>query len=175
MSKPLVIQDYGRVKEMTFPSAWIESPGQEADLAGPSTITAFHIDFPEAQFGFYNRGRAINRYVAVEFMTVMQMTEHQLTPYEIEIVAPVLRTMADEQSFTIKKLETVNINGECLLKLDGLWHQSDLLELGYFINVDDRFEIVQELHYCAPEAYFDSLLPEVLESILSIKWKPVFR
>ncbi len=174
MNEQLEIENYGRVKTMQFPAGWLQDKNELNEHSISQIISVHHPDFEKVQFGFYNRGRAINRYIALEFITVLQMSEHTLTPYEEEVVEPILRTLADTESFKQESIKTVLLNGTCVLQIEGLWLRSGLQERGYFFNVDERAEFVQELHFFAPVSEFERFLPQISKCLDSIAWHPEY-
>ncbi len=171
MNEKLMVENYGSIKTMPFPPGWKQDESNLNSDKPRHVVAVHHPTFEKVQFGFYNRGQAISRYIAIEFSTVLQMTPHALTAYEIEIIEPILRTLADPSSFKIESIETILLNGRTVIKVEGLWLISGLRERGYFFAADDRGEYVQELHFFAPRTEYEDLLPQIMECVNSIKWQ----
>lgn len=170
MSTKLTVENCGRVKQLTFPAGWIEDTPEQLALSSSDVLSVRHPELEKVKLGLFYRGVPVNRYIAVEFLTVLQMAPHVLTEYEMEIVAPVLRTMADTESFAVESLETIDVNGCTALKVEGLWLNSGLWERGLFFNGDSTGEFVQEIHFFAPKADFDRCEDEVNSCLSTISW-----
>lgn len=167
----LAVSDYGRIQHMPFPAGWLKLKEQ---TYGAAILSVSAPDDDRVRFGFYSRRKAINRHSATEFLTILQTEPHMVSDKEQEVLGVVLRSIADPEAFTIDTLETLSINEQKVLCVNGSWLNSGLRERGYFANVDDRGEFVQELHFIAPQSAFCKYLPQIMDCVNLISWRPEY-
>ncbi|MBS2009950.1 MAG: hypothetical protein JST01_23070 [Cyanobacteria bacterium SZAS TMP-1] len=164
------VLNLGSIKHLTIPSEWSCLPLERGRAPGEiSQVYTLKAD-PEVELFLYYRGSEEPKLIAEDFLKVLAAPPHKLSEEERFATECVIRNLSEESFFKQFSIATESINGTTVLVVDGQWKESQMRNLGVFVNGDGKGAVIDELHYTAPPEKFDAHLPAVRAILSSIRF-----
>lgn len=168
----ILVSDCGAIAQMTLPKDWVECP----QVASQWATSVSSRDFtppgdPSATLSLYFRGTLVSEAAASSFQQILQDLPHSLSSEEVNSISSVLSTIADQDAFEKRSIQTAEIAGRRVLIIDGEWKTSQTEFHGLMIDADGSGREIQEVFFEASAIGFAKYINEVAQSIRTIEWK----
>jgi hypothetical protein len=161
----------GQVKFIAIPQGFIECPEPARDVDVRFLRRFQSEDNDKVELAFFYRGAPLNKVIGADFRSILSSPPHGLSAEELESIQLVLRDASEPEWFEMSSARTDVIQGKTVLLIEGTWKNSQLYNLGIFIDVDGTGCIVQEIHYTAPIDAREQYAAIAEAAISSIEWK----
>lgn len=166
----VLVENQGQVKRMQLPEGWLER--EPPPRTSHTFIREFQAaDNEEVTLSFFYRGHRTAAGDAENFLSVLAKPAHELSTEEADSIRVVIRDASEGKWFSTNSIRTEDLKGKSVLVLEGVWKQSDVADLGIFVDSDGTGSAVQEIHFLAPKTEYAKYLRVVDEALQSVKWK----
>lgn len=168
----MLVSGHGQIKFLEIPDDWLEQSehhGPDAMTGARSLIWYQHPENIDVKIGLLYRGMPLVEEGSKEaHRAVLDLPEHELTPKEIDSISEVLLSCYSTRAYDMHFCKSVDRGGRRIITVEGIYRESQLRTIEYFIDGDGTGSCVQQVYFQAPVTVFDRHEPEgryALESI----------
>lgn len=167
---------HGQIALLVIPDGWMKKEKEHSplEMTGARSLTWYQsADNDQVGIYLYYRGMPVVENGSKEaHRAVLAAEPHELSWEEIDSIWEVLGN-CNSKAYKMESCRTIDHHGRRIIKVEGVYRNSDLRTIEYSVDADGSGRFVQSIWFQAPESVYFDFDHQGRRALEEIEWLPL--